>query len=308
MYTAAENAVLASSAPRRGTVPARARGALRLAGHALGEAWQTVRAARRGERIALALLLLRMRAKHWLGKLFPRWRFRSEMFFGRRMQCLDYYDLMCTAEIVFLAREYRFRPATEAPRIVDCGSNIGLSLLFFKREFPRCTIRAFEPDPQTFSVLRENVERNALSGIELHNLAVGAQAGARVFFRDPQRPGSVCMSLRAESGLPVRTSVETVRLSEMLPEKTDLLKLDVEGAELEVLHDLARSGKLGLVRAMVVEIHPGLFPQEDVFTQILALLEPNGFRWKLCSGAPGLSGNFTIYAERAVRLASVASA
>src|SRR5260370_28727380 len=50
---------------------------------------------------------------------------------------------------IFLARAYFFRSEASSPLIFDCGSNIGLSILFFKHLYPNCRIVSFEPDPMT---------------------------------------------------------------------------------------------------------------------------------------------------------------
>ena len=57
---------------------------------------------------------------------------------------------------------YSFRAQTDSPLIFDCGSNIGLSILFFKKLYPKARVIGFEPDPLTFQTLRENSERNSL--------------------------------------------------------------------------------------------------------------------------------------------------
>lgn len=42
---------------------------------------------------------------------------------------------------------YSFRAQTDSPLIFDCGSNIGLSILFFKKLYPKARVIGFEPDP-----------------------------------------------------------------------------------------------------------------------------------------------------------------
>ena len=303
MQMSAETALPPAGAAARAPVPLRARRAFRFAWRAMGEALRAVSAAQRGEKLALALLVLRIRAKQFLIKLSPRWQFRSERLFGWTAECFDYYELLTTVEIIFLAREYRFEPRTARPRILDCGSNIGLSLLFFKREFPECTIEAFEPDPQTFALLQRNVKRNSLEGIELHNQAVAGSAGPRDLFRDPGRPGSTAMSLREECGLPRGETVEGVPLSGFVHEDVDLLKLDVEGAELEVIEDLARTGRIQRIHQIVVEYHPALFAGRDGFSWLRQTLEQSGFECQVRSGEAGpfgsrISAPITLYARR----------
>jgi FkbM family methyltransferase len=264
---------------------------------ALGEAWAVFHSGRKSGHAGLARHLLRMRAKHLLGKMSPRLESRTETLWGRKFECFNHFDLMCTFEVLFLADDYRFHPASPRPRILDCGSNIGLSLLYFKRRFPQAEITAFEPDPVTFALLRRNVLRNKLSGIALHNLALGSVPGPREFFHDPENPGSVCMSFIPQRVVPASEQVQVARLSDFVEGEFDFLKLDVEGAELEVIEDLAARGKLCLIREMVVEIHPGLSNGSSGFARLSALLERAGFRWDIRSGSPEDGSNFTIHAE-----------
>ncbi len=255
----------------------RAGHAIALAARSLGDVLNAFRHARQQERWMLALLVLRMRAKQFLLRVPFPWRFHEEMVFGRRVECFDYPTLVCLVEEIFLRRDYQFSSGKERPLIIDCGSNIGLSLLYFKREFPHCQIQAFEPDPETFSLLRRNVEQNELHDVQLHCLALGAAPGARQLFCDPVRPGSTSMSLRAESGLDERRTVPCGQLSDYIHADIDFLKLDVEGAELEVIEDLVRTGKIKRVMQMVIEYHPLLFPGRDGCAWLTETLKKCGF-------------------------------
>src|SRR5205085_6344363 len=68
--------------------------------------------------------------------------------------------------------EYYLPPALQPEVILDIGSNIGSSILFFRDQFPAATIYGFEPHPETFQVLQRNV--GALPGVEVFNYGVGA--------------------------------------------------------------------------------------------------------------------------------------
>ena len=152
---------------------------------------------------------------------------------------------------------------------------------------------AFEPDPETFSLLRKNVERCALLGIELRNLALAGAAGTREMSWDAGRPGCTAASLFQGPGLHERRSVQCALLSEFIRERIDFLKLDIEGAELEVIDDLARTGKLQQVQQIVVEYHPALFPDRDGYSWLCKTLEKNGFQVGIRSGAPSPPGSST---------------
>ena len=67
---------------------------------------------------------------------------------------------------------YSLPRETESPRIVDCGANIGLASLFFKKEFPKAQVIAVEADPGIFNYLSENVASSGHDGIDLIHAAV----------------------------------------------------------------------------------------------------------------------------------------
>ena len=50
--------------------------------------------------------------------------------------------------------------ATSTPRILDCGANVGLASLFFRRLYPQARITAFEADPALFAILEANLDAN----------------------------------------------------------------------------------------------------------------------------------------------------
>src|SRR5438309_5716037 len=68
--------------------------------------------------------------------------------------------------------EYYVPPAVRAKIILDIGSNIGASILYFHRQFPDAKIFGFEPHPDTFRVLQENVAH--LPGVMVFNYGLGA--------------------------------------------------------------------------------------------------------------------------------------
>jgi FkbM family methyltransferase len=68
--------------------------------------------------------------------------------------------------------EYYVPPALRPKIILDIGSNIGASIIYFHRQFPDANIFGFEPHPDTFRVLQENVAH--LPGVRVFNYGLGA--------------------------------------------------------------------------------------------------------------------------------------
>jgi FkbM family methyltransferase len=185
---------------------------------------------------------------------------------------------------VFAEREYWFATENPRPVILDCGSNIGMAILFFKSLYPDSEIVAFEPAPWACEAIEETIRANALQGIALHNAALAEEEGTLDLYHDPKHPGSAVMSVYHDrmSGEAVR--VPAVRLSRHITKPVDFLKLDVEGSELPVLRDLATTGAIAKVRQMVIEFHHHMRPAEDHLSECLSILEQHGFGYQLTAG------------------------
>jgi FkbM family methyltransferase len=177
----------------------------------------------------------------------------------------------------FIDLEYRFTTNTPKPFIIDCGANIGTATLFFKTLYPGAEIIAFEADPTAFEALAANILDNRLAGVTLHRCAVGGSDGKASWYVGPSLPGTGQASLYAPSVPVATTEVEVARLSRFIDRPVDFLKIDIEGAEMDVLHDLADTGKLALVRQMVIEYHHHMRPEEDRISELFRLLEDAGF-------------------------------
>jgi FkbM family methyltransferase len=186
---------------------------------------------------------------------------------------------------VLIHRAY-YLDLPERPFIVDGGANIGLSVLLFKHLHPRCQILAFEPDPETFTLLQRNVQSNCLQDVELLNAALAGVPGEVELCFDPEVPGNLSMSTRPVANLSGRRRVRAVALSSYITRRVDLLKLDIEGAEVSVIQEIAEGGRLKLVDQIVMEYHHHVQPDEDRLGGLLSTLEENGFGYQIASRPP----------------------
>lgn len=181
---------------------------------------------------------------------------------------------------VFLKESFKFTPAPGPARILDCGANVGVTVHYWKRLLPEASILAFEADPEIARLLAHNC-RN-LPGVEVVGAAVWTQPGRLSFAAD----GSVGGRLESLSQTPVDrgvVEVPTVRLRDYLEEPVELLKMDIEGAELEVIADCA--DRLDRVRRLFVEYH-SFADQPQRLPGFLAVLERAGFRMHIHTELP----------------------
>jgi|RhiMethySRZTD1v2_1073278.scaffolds.fasta_scaffold27225_5 FkbM family methyltransferase len=136
--------------------------------------------------------------------------------------------------------------------VADCGANHGLTGLLFARKVGSSgKVIAFEPNPRNAEIARINARVNAIDNLEIREHALGSARGT-VFFR-PEMNGSV-----THAGDAGAIRVECVTLDEAFAERApDLLKIDVEGYELEVLAGARRV--LSARPKFDVEIHVDTF-------------------------------------------------
>jgi FkbM family methyltransferase len=188
--------------------------------------------------------------------------------------CPQWYD-------IFVERSLAFHADLPAPRILDCGANVGLASLFFKRCYPQARITAFEADPTIAAVLASNLRHNGAADVSVVAAAVWTETGSLTFNADGADGGSIASTHDAAARA---IQVSAVRLRDHLASGAiDLLKLDIEGAEADVLEDCV--GALENVRALLLEVHE-VDPDRRRCPDILRLLEREGFAYAVTHVTP----------------------
>jgi len=167
--------------------------------------------------------------------------------------------------------------------IFDLGAHIGLSILYFKIKYPNSKIVAFEPNSNIFPILQENVECNNLTDVELHNIALGNKDEVRTFYidnsgNDSFSTGSFNKNAWNGTQKSIGVSVKCEQLSKYINEDVDILKMDIEGAETEVLKELVENDKLKHVKNILIEYHP---INNGNSKNIVKLLNENGFETEI---------------------------
>jgi FkbM family methyltransferase len=187
---------------------------------------------------------------------------------------------------IFGNRHYQFKADKENPFIIDAGSNIGIATLFLKKIYPAAKIICFEPDPNAFDVLQLNIQANHLQDVTLINAALSSHDGLVDFYGQihvdhPDARGNSIIDVWGGQRATVnRIQVQSVRLSSFLDDHIDFLKLDIEGAEEEVLTELGV--KLKFIKQMCLEFHDAKIMQEtNNLDRVKALLEYHGFNYEI---------------------------
>ncbi len=138
-----------------------------------------------------------------------------------------------------------FQMVQDGDLIIDAGANLGWYSIQLAKRFKNAVIHAFEPIPQTFSVLEKNIKLNGLTNVILHNLALGRTSGVEDFFYF--RGGSAIASRRnlLEHGKAGKVGCRIATLDSVVDhlqlQRLDFFKCDVEGSELDVITGGLRS-------------------------------------------------------------------
>jgi FkbM family methyltransferase len=137
--------------------------------------------------------------------------------------------------------------------VVDAGANIGLSSVFFANRFPEATILALEIEPSNFAQLRRNTAR--YTQVTARDVGLWGRR-ATLVITNPE--ASHWEFAAAEAPSSSDGGIEAIGVADILSEfgisTIDLLKIDIEGAEVEVFTS-APDRWLNAVRTLAVELH-----------------------------------------------------
>jgi len=176
--------------------------------------------------------------------------------------------------------------------VVDIGAHVGYyTLLAAKLVGPTGKVYAFEPEQDNHAILLKNIELNRYDNVAAARMAVSDRRGSSTIYLTALDSGRHSMY---RHGLPERGSapVETTTVDSFLESegwpRVDLIKIDVEGAEVDVLDGmpqlLEKSGQLKLI----VEFNPALLQSAGVAPlQFLGRLASPGWRVYLIDDAKG---------------------
>lgn len=196
---------------------------------------------------------------------------------GHRVHYVDAASCFSAWKSIFRDQIYRFTTDLDSPQILDCGANIGLGILYWNKLFQQPRILAFEPDPEVFSTLQRNCA--GFDSVQLFQQALAGKSGSIDFFASCDDAGTTVAT--GQQNQPA-ISVQAVTLSEVMSKvdgRVDLLKIDIEGAETDVL--VEAKSELSRVDRIFVEYH-GFADQKQTLTELLTILKDSGFRYHLC--------------------------
>ena len=152
--------------------------------------------------------------------------------------------------------------------VVDIGAHVGYFTLIAARQVgPAGKVYAFEPDPDNYSTLLKNIEANAYDNVVADRKAISDNVGTSQLHLVATGSGRHSMY---HHGLPERGSIEieTTTLDSTFDDldwpNVDLIKIDVEGAEVSVLDGMTRLLEKPAKLNLIVEFMPSLLKNAGI--------------------------------------------
>ena len=147
----------------------------------------------------------------------------------------------------------------EGMNVIDIGANVGITTVTVARKIGRRgKLYSFEPTPEYFNILKENISSNGLENVKVYELAVTDQVGRAPFYQKELSSGIV-FEEGAKKFEVSTTSIDRF-LSEEKIERIDLINMDCEGSELLVLKGAKETLRKNKVK-IFCEIHHDFLKQ-----------------------------------------------
>lgn len=163
-----------------------------------------------------------------------------------------------------ILKRIRLRPGDIA---IDCGANVGDMTMILAEG--GANVHAFEPNPHAFEVLRKRFEDTP--HVTCYNAAVGSASGRMaLYLHENSRENEVYWSngsslLRDKPNVSSERSIEVevidlVTFLKGLGKPVRVLKIDIEGAEVDLMEHFIDEGCLPLAQKIFVEVHDAKIP------------------------------------------------
>jgi len=163
--------------------------------------------------------------------------------------------------------------------VVDIGAGIGEFTLFAARQGRDSRVYAFEPFPESYGLLQENLRQNAIDRVQAFHLGVWSLSGKIALDLSPREPLQLKSQAVSGSGNDHQVLVDCISLDDLLRkldlEKIDLMKLDCEGAEYPILYSCS-SQVFDRIDRVVMEYHDSLPP--NCHPDLVRFLQAQGYQ------------------------------
>ena len=190
-----------------------------------------------------------------------------------KISCLYNGHIGFLVKEIFVEEVYALNKNKEVFKILDLGSNIGLSLAYFKMRFPDAAIEAYEPDKNSFKLLQKNIRENGWKNVSADEMAVSDENGF-LFALSIEEKASVNSNF-ATSGME-ESKIAAKDILEILQQNFDIIKMDIEGGEWRIFKKIIDHQLIPKANNWFVEFHQ-IEKNKKQFEEILNCFAKNGF-------------------------------
>lgn len=153
---------------------------------------------------------------------------------------------------IFIQEEYKFKTDLKPKFIIDAGANIGLSSIFFSNQFPSAKILSIEVEKENYTVLVKNTE--SYPNIIPLNAGLWDKTVALEIV-NPEYEATGFMVRETTDSNP--NGFNAISVNEIMDQyqilEVDLFKIDIEGAEKELLTN--NTEWIGRTKVIIIELH-----------------------------------------------------
>lgn len=203
---------------------------------------------------------------------------------GLKLHVADLLSVAYQLKEYFFEEEFLLPfPKDSKLKIYDLGANMGIASLYFKKKFPNSEIVAYEADPAICKYLHENIRQNLneqqAKDITINCQAVWIEDGQVEFEEEGADAGSVV------SGLATGKKIPAVNFRRVIEQESiiDFIKMDIEGAEHEVIKAMGAS--LKKIKSLFIEFHFKEEGKQELDVLLKTLVDYN-FQYYLKTGYP----------------------
>jgi FkbM family methyltransferase len=188
------------------------------------------------------------------------------------------------------------RVVTPGMTVIDGGANEGVYSLFAAtRTGPTGRVLAIEPSPRELARLRRNLLLSAITNVDVAEVALAEEEGTLdLLIAEDAHAGQNTLGDFMYAGVvgrgrvPVRTVTLDALLRQLGIERVDVIKLDLEGAEVRALRGAGETLRANAPLLMLEAAEAGLAHQGATRDELLGMLRDHGYRLLNFAAATGL--------------------
>jgi FkbM family methyltransferase len=173
---------------------------------------------------------------------------------------------------IFVTEVYAMKKTFHQPvSILDLGANVGLSSLYFLEQCPVKEIVCLEPDTSNFNRLQQNLRSKQVK-IQLHNAAVGLETTLAYSLSSGNDPVQKKM-IKSEQG----EAMQFISFESLLQQHFDIIKIDIEGAEWELMDRLNQTRQITKASYWMMELHD-VEEHQNILNRLMKLCEEEQYK------------------------------